>query len=150
MTCMMACTATVPCLSTHNQFDLLHDDVDSDLLNDDDEDFVMERVDHEPLAIKTASLLSLRAVHVESELSNTDSIPQSTLTVMKPSIEVPLSMLNVCTMDVNEVNAIDKVSTAEKSIYTFILAMKLDKQEQLQKFCQTVNAKCTTSVMLYE
>jgi hypothetical protein len=27
--------------------------------------------------------------------------------------------------------------------------MKLDKQEHLQKFCQIVNAKCTTSVMLY-
>ena len=40
MISMMACTTTAPFLSTHNQFDLLHDDVDSDLLSDDDEDFV--------------------------------------------------------------------------------------------------------------
>jgi hypothetical protein len=59
---------------------------------------------------------------------------------------ISLSKLNVCTHNVNEINAIDKVSKADKSIYTFILAMKLDKQEQLHKFCQTVNAKCTTSM----
>ena len=59
-------------------------------------------------------------------------------------------MPNVCTNDVDKVISLDKVSPAEKSILTFILAMQLDKQEQLQKFCQTVNAKCTTSVMLYE
>ena len=82
---------------------------------DKDEDFVMEKVDNEPLANQPVSLLSLRAVHVESDLSQTDSIPESTLTVMKPSI-VPLSMPNVCTTNVNEVHAIDKVSKAEKSI----------------------------------
>ena len=143
MISMMACTTTAPCLSIYNQFDCLHDYGDSDLFMDKDEDFVMEKVDIEPLAIKPVSLLSLRAVHVESELSPTDSIPESTLTVMKPSIE-PLLMPNVCTMKVNEVNATDKVSKAEKSIYTYILAMKLDKQEQLHKFCRTVYAKCTT------
>ena len=41
------CTTSMqsaPCLSTHNQFDLLHDDVDSVFLSDNDEDFVMEKV----------------------------------------------------------------------------------------------------------
>ena len=124
----MACTTTATWLSLHNQFDCLNDYEDSDIFVDKDEDFVMEKVDIDPLAIKPVSLLSLRAVHVESELSPTDSIPESTLTVMKPSID-PLLMPNVCTMKVNEVNATDKVSKAEKSIYTYILAMKLDKQE---------------------
>ena len=84
MTCMMACTATVPCLSTHNQFDPLHDDVDSDFLSDNDEEFVTKKVEHEPLALKTVSLLSLRALHVESDLSTTDPLTLTKLTVIKP------------------------------------------------------------------
>ena len=52
------CTTSMqsaPCLSNHNQFNLLHDDVDSVFFSDKDEDFVMEKVKHEPLAMKTAS-----------------------------------------------------------------------------------------------
>ena len=127
--------------------------MDNDCLSDKDEDIVMETVALEALAIKPAKLLSFRTVNVESDLSlNGESsfITPSTLTVIKPLLKEPLSMPNVCTNDVDKTISLDKVSPAEKSIYTFILAMKLDKQEQFQKFCQTVNAKCTTSVMLYE
>ena len=124
MSSMMACTATVPCLSIHNQFALLKCNEQSDFLCDKDEEFVTEKVVHEPLALKTVSLLSLRALHVESDLSATNPLTFTKLTVIKPSLTEPLSTPNVCTINVNEVYAIDKVSKAEKSIYTFILAMK--------------------------
>jgi hypothetical protein len=72
---------------------------------------------------------------------------------------ISLSTLNVCTNNVDEINAIDKVSKAEKSIYAFILAMKLDKKNNYTSFvklsmqsapCQCkvhhINAKCTMSM----
>jgi hypothetical protein len=70
---------------------------------------------------------------------------------------ISLSTLNVCTNNVDEINARE----AEKSIYAFILAMKLDKKVLSNYQCKVhhVNAKCTmvmqsakctTSMMLYK
>jgi hypothetical protein len=61
---------------------------------------------------------------------------------------ISLSTLNVCTNNVNEINASDKVSKAEKSIYASILAMKLDKKVLSNCQCKVhhVNAKCTMSM----
>jgi hypothetical protein len=119
VTSMMVCTATVPYLLTQNQFDSLPDDEDNDCLSDKDMENVMETVEFEALAIKPARLLSFRTVNAESDLSlNGDSIliTPSTLTVIKPSLTVPLSKPNVCTNDVDKVISLDKVSPAEKSI----------------------------------
>ena len=80
---------------------------------------------------------------------------------------ISLSTLNVCTNNVDEINASDKVSKAEKSIYAFILAMvgqkgfvKLSMQSAPHHIkctmlmqsapCQCkvhhINAKCTMSM----
>lgn len=164
MTPAMACSVPVPILLIHNMYDSLPKDGEDmyDFLPKVGEDIFVNEVTKmnvmktdelivlpDAFAIKPARLLSL-GIATDScvnPLISTNSVPiQSCVTVMKPSLSNALSQPKVGNENSKKR---DVLAMSEKSIYTYILAMRLDSQEQLKKFCQSVNSKCTTSTMLY-